>query len=530
VDSLPRVVDRYELLAVLGSGGFAVVYRARHIHTRQIVAMKILEKRSGVERFIGEARAAAAVQHRNVVRVLDCGQATNTGEVFIVMELVEGQTLADVLHHHGPLPPQRAVDIAIQILDGLSAAHACGIVHRDIKPPNVFLTRDTDGTDLPKILDFGVSKQLTAISGTLDGTAIGTPGYMAPELFGSAKHADARADVYAVAVTLYEMLSGRLPFSASSYEELVVQVATQRPAPIAVAAPHVPAPIAACVDRGLARDREARFQSAEAFASALRGALLGIPPPSSHQFEATLDAQHASVSVPGVPASLAAPEPSTLRTAPPPVVNTASRAESRSRGVLGYVVALVAIVLVASGGGAFAVWRVMTLRGADHATQPPSSESSSPSALVAANEANATSDAPSAAREIEPLAVAATTAPSATALPQAARGARSPGGIRFTETKIVGTARYSAVAALEAYVVPRAQRCRPDGSTPVVTQLDIFIGSESNITLAHQTPNTTGDAIAAACLAEVFKKSASPATWTPNGSGIATVEATLDPR
>ena len=155
-DSLPRVVDRYELLSVLGSGGFATVYRARHVHTQQAVAVKILQQKSGVDRWLGEARAAAAVQHRNVVRVLDCGQTGD--DVFIVMELVEGHTLADELNA-GPMPVMRAVGIAVQILDGLTAAHARSIVHRDIKPPNILLTRDGDGSDLPKILDFGVSKR-----------------------------------------------------------------------------------------------------------------------------------------------------------------------------------------------------------------------------------------------------------------------------------------------------------------------------------------------------------------------------------
>jgi serine/threonine-protein kinase len=523
VDSLPRVVDRYELLAVLGSGGFATVYRARHVHTHQVVAVKILEnKRSGADRFIAEARAAAAVQHRNVVRVLDCGQSGE--DVFIVMELASGPTLAEALHA-GPFPPPRAVEIAIQILDGLEAAHARAIIHRDIKPPNILLTRDTDGSDLPKILDFGVSKQLTAISGTLDGTAIGTPGYMAPELFGGAKHADARADVYAVAVTLYEMLSGRLPFSAATYEELVVQVATQRPAPISIAAPHVSAPIAAAVDRGLARDREARWQTAEQFASALRGALLGIAPPSSHQFEATIDARQTSS--PSAPSSGLAPDPSTLRTQPPPVVNTASRRETTSRGLLGWVVGLVGLILVASAGGAFAVWRVMSAREAKMTSAPIAIDSSAQSI-----DASPVALATTAPDELAPVAtlaaanpVVATTAHAPHVPPS---GARS--GIRFDDPKVVGTASKSSVVALEALVVPRAQRCRPDGTTPTLAHVDIFIASEGTINLAHATPNDEGDTVTSACLAEVLKKAATPATFAPGGSGIATLHATFDPR
>ncbi len=152
MEVLPRTVDRYELLAVLGAGGFGTVYRARHVHTHQPVAVKLLKNVASVERSIAEARAAAAVEHRNVVRVLDCGSVG--ADVFIVMELAEGPTLADVLTQTGSLPPARAVGIAVQLLDGLAAAHACGIVHRDVKPPNVLLARAADGTDLPKIPRF----------------------------------------------------------------------------------------------------------------------------------------------------------------------------------------------------------------------------------------------------------------------------------------------------------------------------------------------------------------------------------------
>ncbi len=524
MESLPRVVDRYELLSVLGSGGFATVYRARHVHTHQAVAVKILAQKRDVGRFIAEARAAAAVQHRNVVRVLDCGHFED--DVFIVMDLVEGQTLADALHT-GPFQPQRAVEIAIQILDGLGAAHARGIVHRDIKPPNILLTRDTDGTDLPKILDFGVSKQLTAISGTLDGTAIGTPGYMAPELFGGAKHADARADIYAVAVTLYEMLSGRLPFSAGSYEELIVQVATQRPAPILVVAPHVSPHIAAAVDRGLARDREARWPTAEQFASALRGALLGIAPPSSHQFEATINATAPQLVPPQMtaPSHFGAPEPSTLRTAPPPVVNTASRVESRSRGALGWVVGIVAVALLAGAGGAVGVWRWMSMQNSKIAATPLAAVSvSAPVTESVSASAPASVSVPVSATASAPEIAAAQTIGAHKSHPS------SPQGIHFKEPKVVGTAHVFAVVALEEYVTPKAQRCRPDGAAPTIAHIDIFIGSEGTINMAHPTPNDPGDPVTSACLAAIFKQSASPATWKPEGSGIATIVATLDPR
>ena len=516
-ESLPRVIDRYELVSVLGTGGFATVYRGRHVHTHQEVAVKLLHPRDS-DRWLGEARAAAAVQHRNVVRVLDCGK--HGDEVFIVMDFVPAPTLADVLAETGPMPTARAVGIAVQILDGLAVAHARGIVHRDIKPPNVLLTRDVDGSDLPKILDFGVSKQLTEISRTLDGTAIGTPGYMAPELFGGARHADARVDVYAVAATLYEMLSGKLPFGAQTYEELVVQVATQRPAPLLQVAPHVPPEVAASVDRGLARDRDARWPTAEAFATALRGALLGIAPPSSNAFTATLEAQVMSPPIP----TLGVPDPATMRTAPPPPrgPSTASRDEARSRSVLGWVVGAVGLVLA---GAAVAV--VVTMR-----TLQPSADHAAPGA-TGATVAPASSPAVAApiACAIPSASVAAPTPPSATVAVTAAPSPAGGAGIHFTfPPEIVGQLQPSAIDAFARHLVPKAQRCRPASGGAITTRIQMHFRSDGTIAIAQPAPDSPGNVAAARCLGALMKEDATPNKYKFGESGIATLEATLDPR
>ena len=538
-ESLPRVVDRYELLSVLGSGGFATVYRARHVHTQQAVAVKILHPRSGVDRWLSEARAAASVQHRNVVRVLDCGQAGD--DVFIVMELVEGHTLGDELQA-GPLPVMRAVGIAVQILDGLSAAHARSIVHRDIKPPNILITRDADGSDLPKILDFGVSKQLTEISGTLDGTAIGTPGYMAPELFGGARYADPRVDIYAVAATLYEMLAGRMPFAARTYEELVVQVATTRPQPLLEAAPHVPLAIASCVDRGLARDREARWQTADQFAMALRGGLVGVTTPSSHAFEPTMHApsshpsaspRHSAQTPPPPPVpTLGMPDPSTLRTAPPPVVSTASRNERRSSSALVWVATVLAIVLAAAAGGALVVWRVMK-------TQTPASvaaigtQTSAPSSATAPDPTAAV--APTASATATPTASATATATTtATSIGRATpRSLTSGAGIVFTfPAQIQGQGDVVAIDKFfQTSVAPLAQRCRPPhGSPPAIAHVTGQFGDEA-IHLAYPAYANPGDKDLGKCVAQIMKSIASASTWHPgkDASGIMTVEVKADP-
>ncbi len=544
-DSLPRVVDRYELLSVLGSGGFATVYRARHVHTHQAVAVKILQQKSGVDRWLSEARAAAAVQHRNVVRVLDCGRAGD--DVFIVMELVEGHTLADDLQA-GPLPVMRAVGIAVQILDGLGAAHARSIVHRDIKPPNILLTRDVDGSDLPKILDFGVSKQLTEISGTLDGTAIGTPGYMAPELFGGARYADPRVDIYAVAATLYEMLAGKMPFAARTYEELVVQVATTRPQPLHQVAPHVPLAIASSVDRGLARDREARWQTADQFAMALRGGLVGVTSPSSHAFEPTMHAPSSAPSAPRAqtpppPApvpSLGVPDPSTLRTAPPPVVSTASRNERRSSGALVWVAGVIALLFVVGAGSALVMWRVMK----EQQTPPVTAATATPTFTSPPREDDHSLDtaipAPTATQTqaATPTATATATAPATAATTAIGRGTTVPrvggAGVRFMTLQTVG-----AIKAIElddftatSKVMGRVQQCRPPhGSGTIIATVQLVgIHDNGEIAIAHPADSDAGAHSPDQCVANVLKWAASSATLHPSGGGgIATIEARLDP-
>ena len=274
--SLGRV-DRYELLALIGEGSFGGVYRARHIHTGQVHALKLARDAvdpEGAARMLAEARAAASLRHPHVVGIIDGGIAA-TGEAFIVMELLEGSTLSQLIKKEGPLPPARATRIARQMLDGLAAAHANGIVHRDVKPSNVFVTMASDvtGGDMVKVIDFGISKmRMTAGAAgnlTLPGVAMGTPGYMAPEQLGDARSVDPRADVYAVGATLFEMLTMRPPIEADSFETWMRRLRTE-PAPLlATVAPHVPPALAAVVDRALARDPDARWPSAAAMRDAL---------------------------------------------------------------------------------------------------------------------------------------------------------------------------------------------------------------------------------------------------------------------
>jgi len=268
-------VDRYRLERLLGQGGFGTVFRARHVHTDATVALKLLKRELGadqsmIDRFMREAKAAGAVGSEHIVGVLDAG--VTDGQAFLALEFLDGWDLKDLVYREGTDDPRRLIDLTLQVLDALAAAHAKGIVHRDMKPANVFVIRRGE-KDFVKLLDFGISKMHREgeTSGlTMTGVAMGTPAYMAPEQFFDARSVDGRSDLYSVAVMLYELLAKRLPFEAQSYAELVVKVQTETPPPLKTVAPALPTALCAVVDRGLARDREPRWQTAQQMAEALR--------------------------------------------------------------------------------------------------------------------------------------------------------------------------------------------------------------------------------------------------------------------
>ena len=537
-------IDRYELVEPIGQGGFAAVWRARHVHTGQTVALKVVadDGKGGVARLLREARAMAEVSNPHVARVFDCG-VTEDGRGFVAMELVEGQELKRLMGA-GPLPFARAIDIALQVLDGLSLVHARGVVHRDVKPSNVFVTTvaDTLGAtrDLVKLIDFGISKLSTPnmiSTFTSPGTSMGTPGYMAPEQLGTALEADARADVYGVAATLYEMLSGRLPHTADSYEDFVVKVRTERPAPLASIAPHLPAPLAEVVDRGLARDRDARWASAAQFADALRaaasGAQVGAPAPGTF------------VSVPPSP-----PAPS-LRTfqSAPPVAHTTDRAQTapppRPEGSsAGWILGLgaVGLLVVAAAGGGLWWWR-QHAKDASAALAPiASSQAGVPPAAPAptapvddtATTATATTltttPAPAPTTTTTPAIATATTTTGARATPAGASAVKldttvvgGSSGVHVGPPKIVGTAEALAMQRLAAKATPLIGPCRKAKADTVRVQL--FVQSDGSISIAKADPDNRGDPLTAGCVARRFQD-VPPAD--PHGSGIVSFDVTLD--
>jgi hypothetical protein len=279
---------RYVLSAHLATGGMGAVFRAHHVHLRKDVAIKVLRadltgSPEIVERFRREAEIASALEHDNIVKVTDFGRS-ESGHLFIVMELLTGESLFERLRREGSLPPEEAVPILWQICAALEAAHALGVIHRDLKPENVFLARTSSGREVAKILDFGIAKITDPSSGseTQAGIVVGTPEYLSPEqAMGTA--IDARADLYAVGLIAWRALAGRHPFKAEDPRSLLMMQATRPVPPLAEVRPELavrPALVAA-VAKACAKEPSDRQQNAAALKEELAAALgpaFMIPP------------------------------------------------------------------------------------------------------------------------------------------------------------------------------------------------------------------------------------------------------------
>ncbi len=279
------VVGRYRTSDVLGSGGQGIVYRGEHLFLGYPVALKVLRtaeisklQRARIRR---EARLGAELRHPNIVAVLEAGELDD-GAPYFVMEFVAGVSLSDLLRDQ-TLSAEATVELGVQLLSAAMALHQHSIIHRDIKPDNVMLRREVDGSVTAKLLDFGISKankddELNGRTLTRTGAIMGTPQYMSPEhVVGEA--VDVRSDLYSIAAVLYESMSGEPPHDAATTGALIAKIVTERARPLREIAPWCPKALADVIDRGLQRERERRWPTPRAMAEALRNAAsrLGLP-------------------------------------------------------------------------------------------------------------------------------------------------------------------------------------------------------------------------------------------------------------
>jgi serine/threonine-protein kinase len=354
------LAGKYRIDKVLGAGGMGVVVAAHHIHLDDKVAIKFLHpqtlaNREAVARFAREARAAVKIKSEHVARVSDVGTLEN-GAPYMVMEYLEGRDLSAWLEK-GPLPVDQAVEFVLQAAEAIAEAHALGIVHRDLKPANLFVIRRADGVLSVKVLDFGISKA-TSLAGSGAGfdmtktTAVmGSPLYMSPEQMQSSKDVDARSDIWALGVILYELLTGASPFIAVTLPEVVARIMATAPGPLRDKRQDAPPGLEQVILRCLEKDRGKRYASIGELAVALL-------PFAPKRARASVERISGVMQAAGLSASaLALPPSSDERVASAPAQTGAAWGRTSVGGVGRPTWLLASAAVVLSLGVAFLVWR-----------------------------------------------------------------------------------------------------------------------------------------------------------------------------
>jgi serine/threonine protein kinase len=280
--------EKYELLEMIGQGGMGAVWRAWHLGLNSAVALKLMSPEliaqpEALQRFTREAQAAARLRSPHVVQILDHGVDRRTNEPFIVMELLEGQSLSARIRQRGGLAPRETSKIIAQVAVALTLAHAEGIVHRDLKPENIFLVKHGK-EEIAKVLDFGIAKSTSQLAGTqaqtATGSALGTPYYMSPEQIDNAKGVDHRSDLWSLVVIACECLTGKRPFQADSVLSLAVKICKGESTPPSILG-RVPEGFDEWFARGTALHRDRRFQTANELSESLQELFEQAPPSSA---------------------------------------------------------------------------------------------------------------------------------------------------------------------------------------------------------------------------------------------------------
>jgi serine/threonine protein kinase len=377
---------RYRIIKLIGEGGMGEVYSAEHVHIDKKFAIKLLKPEivsnaEAVTRFRQEARSSSSIGHRNIIGIDDFGQLTD-GRIYMCMELLNGAALNDMIQQ--PMSAERLLNILIQTGHGLAAAHAKGIVHRDMKPENIFVTIGPQGEDIPKILDFGIAKVAGNEGGnhlTRTGTIFGTPFYMAPEQ-ALGNPVDARTDIYAMGVIMYECFAGSLPFQGESFMGILTQHITSEPEPVTMRAQKagrgLPPGLAEIITRCMQKNPAQRFGSMDELVNALIAIYRGVagagmstymeafpvgspghpnqptPPPMQHAaYNQTIAAPSGPHHQMGTPQGMPAQSSQPIMQPPGLYDPSASVVQVAKKGNTGLIIAILVVLLAGGGIAAF---------------------------------------------------------------------------------------------------------------------------------------------------------------------------------